>query len=329
MIIPKSLHSLDYPDFIRNRSELINSIPKKIFPSIGLKNKTKILKLNKIINIEEELFTFLTKELCPAIRFSIKEIERNRYYHTHLSSSYDGSIKELSVIFKELKSNPRAAILKTNNKYNLVIPNTTDNLFLAIQNIYIRYSAYVGSLSNLININNSYETYNDLIALQKDNVKISFSSVGSKGNWDIATMSMRGIESCQNWNSDYKYALIGSLADPYAGIIYISNGETSLGSKMIRRAVVRYVINRKTNKPAILIERIYPFDYESGMTHLLTLGIFESYIRNKTKNKFEIQYGEFKGTKKFSIPLTPAVKKLHHKERSYRDSKIGYRKFDI
>ena len=38
-----------------------------------------------------------------------------------------------------------------------------------------------------------------------------FSSEGEAGAWDIATMSMRGIRSCQRWDGEYPRCLIGSI----------------------------------------------------------------------------------------------------------------------
>ena len=53
------------------------------------------------------------------------------------------------------------------------------------------------------------------------NFDVVFSSDGLDGLWDITTMSMRGIKSCQSWTSSSKYKtnIIGSIVDPFVGVI--------------------------------------------------------------------------------------------------------------
>jgi hypothetical protein len=331
MIVPKSIQSLKYPDFIRNHHIISDkSIPEKIFPSIGLENSNKAFKLKSSIDIKSELEIYLKDEIYPLLvsvsRKLSKSIEyRSKNYLFYANSDNKECKSRIDTIIKLIKINPSLFVQKSNNKYNLVIPNI-GCLFTELKKIQQKYINTI-NLDEFENI--EIDSFNDLIALQQSNLKISFSSSGNKGAWDIATMSMRGIESCQNWDSPHRVALIGSLLDPYAGVIYISrnNDYKGYGPTMIRRSVVRYVINRKTMKPAILLERIYPFHYESRMAQHLTLASFTNYIEEKTKGKFEIQYGEFRGTKKYSIPLTNTVKELKHDERSYRDSNIGYRIF--
>jgi hypothetical protein len=179
-----------------------------------------------------------------------------------------------------------------------------------------------------------------------DDLKIVFSGNGPKAQWDIATMSMRGIDSCQRWGGGYSKALIGSIVDPYTGIIYITHQPTGWtksvydkkGSSMIRRSIVRFVADKKTREPAILIERIYPHDYCAGFMDVPTYLVFDKYIRDRTNNKFPIVYGcdmekEYalnpNATQKYFIPITKPVSELTVKvgpqsERSYRDSQIKY-----
>ena len=73
-------------------------------------------------------------------------------------------------------------------------------------------------------------------------------------------MSMRGIKSCMNWENGNSHSLVGSLVDPYAGVIYITdNTDTKYGKSMIARSVVRFISNKK-GKPALLIEQAYTSD---------------------------------------------------------------------
>jgi hypothetical protein len=88
--------------------------------------------------------------------------------------------------------------------------------------------------------------------------QLNFSADGNKGYWDIATMSMRGIGSCMTWTKRNSRTLVGSLIDPYVGLIYISD-DTKLkhGSRMLARSVVRFVVNVKLHRPALLLEQVY------------------------------------------------------------------------
>lgn len=153
------------------------------------------------------------------------------------------------------------------------------------------------------------------------NARIVFSGNGNKCLWDLATMSMRGIESCQKWTSSYAHCLAGSMIDPYAGIIYITDDDNyEHGTRMIKRSVVRFVVNKKNKKPAILIERVYPHNYDTGVADANTFNLFKSFIKKKINNKFPIirsRSGHF-------IPITKAVNSLPKYDYSYRDSKIGY-----
>lgn len=112
---------------------------------------------------------------------------------------------------------------------------------------------------------------------------IVFSSDEMDGAWDILTMSQRGIQSCQSWSGQYRNCLIGSLIDPYTAIIYSTSGsKTEHGSKMIRRCVVRFVVNSNTKRPAIFLEYMYP-----GY-HAQTMNVFKNAIKEHLKTNIPI-----------------------------------------
>ncbi len=166
-----------------------------------------------------------------------------------------------------------------------------------------------------------------------DDMRVVFSSDGSKGVWDIATMSMRGLTSCQSWGGCYKRNLIGSIVDPYCGIIYLTAGDdTKYGSRMVRRALVRYVYDRKTGQPAIMLERIYPSHYSDRVFDHTTFAIFAKFISDRTNM---VVFDGSRGCRGYSIPGSKVVQKMHscgkfadgaHYCLSYRDSNIGYSK---
>lgn len=139
--------------------------------------------------------------------------------------------------------------------------------------------------------------------------KIVFAADGSEGAWDIATMSMRGISSCQTWGGGYSHCLIGSVSDPFVGIIYLtSDGKfNEYGSKMMRRCVVRFVIDSNTRKPFLLLDQMYPACDNK------TLKGFMDFLKEKTNNKFEVKYApKLKESiqKSVYIPLTTFRDKL-------------------
>jgi hypothetical protein len=152
-------------------------------------------------------------------------------------------------------------------------------------------------------------------AFSTDNIpnngfKIVFSSDGAEGAWDIGTMSMRGISSCQSWDrGEYKYCTIGSVIDPFVGIIYLTTGGkfNDYGSKMVRRCIVRFVIDGTDNKPYILIDRMYPSNDNKVIAQ------FKKFIETKTGNKFKVEYAEkmdYKIIGTSYLPLNPIRKKL-------------------
>jgi len=161
--------------------------------------------------------------------------------------------------------------------------------------------------------------------------RIIFSSSGPQGVWDMSTMSMRGISSCQSWTGCYKRNLVGSIVDPCAGIIYLTNGfQFPKGSRMSCRAVVRYVTHRQTHRPALFLERIYPC--EGPLFEKCAQALFIQFLKDKTKNKLQIITSNARG---YSIPNSPIVRNLSSCGifddskgycLSYRDSGISYSK---
>lgn len=126
---------------------------------------------------------------------------------------------------------------------------------------------------------------------------IGFSSVGLRGLWDIATMSMRGACSCMHWENFHFSHLVGSVTDPFLGIIYVSdNTLTPHGISFKRRALVRLVHNTTSKENAILIERVYfdtgnkdPRVYNNIDPHQdHTLALFKKFLTSKVDGKIRV-----------------------------------------
>ncbi len=153
---------------------------------------------------------------------------------------------------------------------------------------------------------------------------IIFSSEGTEGAWDIATMSMRGIKSCQRWDGEYFRCLIGSILSKFVGIIYLTSGVqadnqgnwTNLGSKMMRRSVVRYAIDADEGKPCILIDKMYPeLDKD-----ILTL--FVNAIQSRTN--IPVHYAQDLGNRlrHMYLPSEKVRREVLDREWSYQDTPL-------
>lgn len=167
---------------------------------------------------------------------------------------------------------------------------------------------------------------------ENQDLSVSFSSRGLSGAWDLATMSMRGIDSCQHWNASPALQLVGSITDPSCGIIYLSNKETTAhGSRMVARAVVRYVFRSYTG-PSLFLERLYlSKSRQLDIPNAIIQHLFASLLYQKTK--LPVIYGLFIEDENvralYSIPQTPVIAEAETLGvQSYRDSRIPYKAFD-
>lgn len=159
---------------------------------------------------------------------------------------------------------------------------------------------------------------------------IVWSSEGPEGAWDVLTMSMRGITSCQRWEGEYPKCLIGSMLSKFVGIMYLTSGvmndgndkngnRANLGTKMMRRCVVRYAINADEDKPCIVIDKMYP-DLDKDVLKLFTDSI-------KARTNLEVIYAPDPNNKLRHIYL-PAEKineDIMDREKSYQDTPLKSR----
>jgi len=139
---------------------------------------------------------------------------------------------------------------------------------------------------------------------------IGFSSGGATGLWDIATMSMRGVCSCMHWENSHSKQLIGSITDPFLGIVYISDNEkTKYGISFRRRALVRFVYDCRFKQFKLLIERTY---VDTGNTN-------PNLYPNKEKNE-DVILAIFK--KFLTAKVDKKYQVISHKERSHSEDRI-------
>lgn len=185
---------------------------------------------------------------------------------------------------------------------------------------------------------NNFKLYSSLNLKKK--FRVVFSSDGQDGAWDIITMSERGISSCQRWNGEYKRCLVGSLLDPYTGIMYLTTGgKVPLGTSMVRRCIVRFCIDSNTQKPCLVLEYMYPGE-SSTVRNLFKkllsekVGLGYSVIDNaQVNNNHYVPFGKVTAllsTHLKSVKIRSASKVNENGQHNlnrifpYRDKFIGY-----
>lgn len=341
IVYPKSFDSKKYPDFIR-KSIFLKAFPKpeKIFPKIGLENCEVSLSSIKVSN--KAILTDYLQNLVQALD-SISS------FNSELSSGAEERFySDIVNLYDDLESysccdsNANELLVKVNDEYQLMIPTGLElKTIKADKNTkltdVVRHLIKEGKKLKIdVKPLEKLSIKKNMTAsklLGKKNLSICFSSEGDKGYWDIATMSMRKITSCMRWKSSHATSLVGSIVDPYAGIIYLTDGEyTKYGKNMLARAVVRFVVNRNNNKPAILIEEIY---YNGSYSNVDKYSkIFTSFIESRVKIPVldSDPDSDLDHIYNHRIPMSEPTEAIYEIDcesgyLSYRDSEIDYTKF--
>jgi len=153
--------------------------------------------------------------------------------------------------------------------------------------------------------------------------QVIFTADGEEGAWDILTMSMRGIKSCQRWDGDYPRCLIGSILSKFVGIIYITSGADfeNRGTKMMRRSLVRYVIDADEGKPCLIIDRMYPLQQGQDVDEE-TLKVFMKALTTKTS--LPVHFAPHLGTKvrHFYVPFEKIREEIPERDWTYQDTPL-------
>lgn len=318
---PKSFNSEKYPNFIRKSIFLkVHNKPEKVFSRIGLSNceiALSSIKLSCSI-VQEIKVDNIQAEINKAINSLPLEEESNDFSDdlSYLTSVIDDCIcdNDYTVRYTGFSC--------------IKIKNDSEDVF----SVFKKLQTY--AKQNNIKVLQIYKdkkpTINNICPFKDKNLKLCFSSDGNKGYWDTATMSMRGISSCMRWRSDHAISLVGTLIDPYAAIIYITNGkETNYGKNMLARAVVRFVSKRNGN-PALLIEEVYT----KSSNKIDISNMFKSFLSQKTNLPIVNTNNEDnENWYDYSIPITDSTKDIIDTLGcdydgggilSYRDSGIEY-----
>jgi hypothetical protein len=341
-----------YPKWISTNPVFSNiQYIRKVFPSIGLPN------------FEEKLLVDNTSEIISSANQLLDVITDNMNARTVKLSAFAGKAKigkkrrrqldftlsVMSTLMHWLRTNKKSFIVASpTGKVSLNIPedlSAKDTLFLkkgtSLLKIYEKVNTILqeNKFLALKDLSQAFQFKNfSSINIPSKEMFVKFSSDQEEGFWDIVTMSMRGIQSCQTWEQGIGNSckVIGSMLDPFTGIIYFTGGGTfnSYGSRMIRRCIVRYVIDHTqgyqvatTKTPYLLLEKMYPaFDKPS-------LDAFIKAIKDRVPN-IEVLYTTEVGTKAITpgtklfrsyVPLSDEMKALDGKYYPYCDSALSFR----
>jgi hypothetical protein len=324
-----------FPSFITSHP-IFTSLKevKKVFPEIGLTNCEKEIGLDNTAAATQaarNLLAYIVSMVNARID-GLREYAINHNLRAARQKKHD-NCKHLLKWFRTQLTRHNLCIKHNSGRITLNlhadIMNTDKKVvFKAGEGIFRVYNKLNALLSDgKFRTMDKIESIYGFKEFSSQNVpsikyKVCFSSDGTDGLWDIATMSMRGITSCQAWGSDRSRQLVGSIIDPFTGIIYLTTGAKhgEYGTKMLRRCVVRLVVNKRKKQPFIGIERMYPAHDKA------TYKAFETFLKERTGGQFEIRdlyTSNFNENANF-IPLNTYLANIPPEHQSYRDSGILY-----
>ncbi len=337
MKIPVTFKNKKYPEFIRNNSHIKNCKIIKSFQDIEVSDYREIYTHKCNVSME----TFVKNLKSQLIKYTSNWEGWTLLLPSTLSLMRDSLANLASKITtSSIKKNGMLILpceVKINNYYRGKI-----DIYQKGESLFSVLSRFYEDLEEFAYITTNLSAYKKLL-VDGANLELSWNNnleiVFSTHPWDIATMSMRGIKSCQSWGKTQSTCLIGSIIDPNMGIMYITDGKphSKYGERMLARTVVRLTAPMHTFKNGQYIEateedkkkRIFviewPYAYfSSGAIGIDTYkDIFYKSMAPKLISKKLLRSP--KATQYFrGIPLTSQVKKLPEKYRSYRDSSMPY-----
>lgn len=340
-----------FPSFITTHS-VFRSFKevRKVFPEIGLPNTEKEIEVDNKKEAEAsaqmlvtEIQGMIDKRLRTINKFAAKKISgdpeapEKKLMGKKRKRKLENAVKLLTEIRDQILKSKGKFLVTNNGRVTLNLPKdvldiedkvafkTGEGLFRVYNklNDVLREGHFLAmtKLEDLIQFKEF--SAKNVPALK---YKVRFASDGSEGAWDIATMSMRGVSSCQSWasaggvNHGTFTHIVGSIVDPFTGIIYLTSGAkfNEHGTKMIRRCIVRFMVDEKARTPFIALERMYPAMEKPA------LDAFIAFLKERTDNKFEVVYLP-DGRKQGYVPLSKIVGTLSAQDQPYRDSQVPYK----
>jgi hypothetical protein len=240
----------------------IQSYPKpqviKIFNQFGLKDfREKIESKGATDNLANFLIvalTRLTEDLMQFTAFSQFSKKEEIEQYTSLIEVTSELIQELQKdeTWQEDKARLVKQVKSINNKFRL-------DAGMSVIKAYEAIRKFAKTIANI--------DMPDLISrpeFKEYSKRGSHYVVFSTNASDIAAMSSRSDwDSCQTITPNkgvFTGCVIGSILSKFLGICYITTGKDYLdrGETMIARCLVRFAIDTETNKPSILLDKMYP-----------------------------------------------------------------------
>ena len=322
-----------YPSWIRNHQVFkdLNKIDK-VFPKIGLANfkePCEIMNTGEAKTAAQNLGNKIFSEMRTAkiklysnLETALKSTEKNR---NEVCCGIQSMISLLDTVIYSLQANDYIKI-----EEGKVVMRLRSDLFNGDKNpifrkdeAILRVAGKIWTELDVLGVKltklDQYQEFKDFSRVNIPNKKytVCFSSYGEDGAWDLGTISMRGITSCQAWTAPQSRGLIGSISSRYVGVIYISSDKDEVpgyGSKMLNRCMVRFVIHKNTKKPALMIDTMYP------NANADTLTTFKKVLKEKSGLEVRATSDGMLGD--YYIPNEPSRKLLKQGETSYTDNPI-------
>jgi hypothetical protein len=325
------------PGFIlKNKNFLRIKKVSKVFPSLGLTNFAEKSNVANESAMQDATALF-SSILGGLYNFSFYAKYDQLYYSNEIASTDVDKIKilgtNISLVYYALRYK-NSQVIKVDPKTNKITLRLPEDIgpFKKDQSLFKVYTQLMQgtvdlkkSIPNLANSMPRLEDFPAFIAFSSNNIAsgsydVVFSSDGVDGLWDIATMSMRGIESCQSWDGAFKSRLIGSMCDPYVGIIYLTNNKSynKYGPRMVRRCVVKFLINKETSNPVISLDRMYP-EYSQDVAN-----DFLTKIKSKVSSDVEVKYLYQQPINNYIMPYNKIYNSLTAGTRPYEDTKFTH-----
>lgn len=343
------------PAFIREHSLFKQPVEvKKIFPSIGLPNFVDNVQIEKTLAdlTKENSYVFNVIGAMNQIALAGHEqanVYADRLQYLETKTNRDAQRDKIAKLYEfanilqaiAMCTDPyqggviQGTICLTNEKkcvlklINDIADSSGKLIFKKGDVLFSVFHRLKTDATNLGVAMTNLEQTDAFKVFSKENIpnkgfQIVFSSDGEEGAWDIATMSMRGIKSCQRWDGEYPRCLIGSILSKFVGIIYLTSGAQSenhpsfpnLGTKMIRRCVVRYAVNVDEKSPAIIIDKMYPEPDK------MISAMFVESLQKRTK--LPVYHAQELGNKlrSFYLPTEKIRDQISTREWSYQDNPL-------
>jgi len=333
------------PEWIsQDKSIKDKEIINKVFKSFGLKDFRKDVELDLDEDTIRNQFIPLCLPVFESLQIIFEDIyEKAKFKAEDLVFNSPEKVNEIYEIKKiasvalqlygivdikyRLDERLKSIISIENGKASIILPldisSEGKNVFRKGEKLFRVYGKLkdmavkheIGFIPPSIDQIPSVKLFNSKNIPLSKKMSIVFSSCA----WDIATMSERGISSCQRWDFDgsEKYRLIGSILSKYVGIIYLTLGTQipDRGEKMIKRCVVRFGVDQESKKPVIIVDKMY----DSYMSEIARL--FVSSLQEKTGlNVLDFSGG---GTKSSGgIPhsrIKLPYEDIYERDKSYKD----------